>query len=134
MNHYFNQITDTNFPLMREGDYRVRINRATITFDHNDSAQLEIVLDVSGTARKITYYIGLNDGNEKYASNKLKAFYNSFGIRTGEQDDMNSWVGKMGAVRVKHFQLQEKTLARIAFCLDKEYQKKLSKWKEVNYI
>ena len=31
-------------------------------------------------------------------------------------------------------QYQGKTVARIAFCLDKEYQKKLPKWKEVNYI
>ena len=136
MNHYFNsnQITDTNFPLMREGDYRVRINKAAIAFDSNDEGRLEVILNVSGTARKLTYNICLNDGNEKFASNKLQAFYNSFGIKASEQDDLNSWAGKMGAVRIKHFQLQGKTLARIAFCLDKEYQKKLPKWKEVGYI
>ena len=134
MNHYFNQITYTNFPLMREGDYRVRINKAAITFDSNNDGKLKVELDVSGTTRKLTYYICLNDGNEKFASNKFQAFYNSFGIRAGEQDNLNSWDGKMGAVRIKHSQYQGKTLARIAFCLDKGYQKSLPKWHEVGYI
>ena len=131
MNHYFNQITDTNLTLLREGDYRVRINRVSII---SDNSQLEIILDVSGTVRKLTYYICLNAENEEHINNRLKALYNSFGINYGEQDNIDSWKGKMGAVRIKHSQCLGKTLVRIAFCLDKEYQKKLPKWKEVNYI
>ncbi len=134
MNHYLNLITDTNFPIMREGDYRVRINRASITVDSDNNDLLEIVLDVSGTARKLTYHICLDESNEQHTNNRLKALYNSFDINYSEQDNLDSWKRKTGAIRITHTQYQGKMFAKIAFCLDKEYQKKLPKWKEVNYI
>lgn len=134
MNHQLNLITDTNFPLMKEGNYRVRINRASITLGSDYNAYIEIILDVSGTAKKLTYYVCLDMNNEQDTHNRLKALYDSFGINYSEQDNMDSWKRKTGAVRIIHKQYQGKTFAKIAFCLDKEYQKKLPTWKEVKFI
>lgn len=134
MNHQLNLITDTNFPLMKEGNYRVRINRASITLGSDYNAYVEIILDVSGTARKLTYYVCLDMNNEQETNNRLQALYNSFDINYSEQDNLDSWKHKMGAVRIVHTEYKGKTFAKIAFCLDKEYQKKIPKWKEVEFI
>ena len=134
MNQYINLINDTNFPIMKEGDYRVRINRVSITLGSDYNAHFEIILDVSGTARKLTYYVCLDMNNEQETNNRLQALYNSFGINYSEQDNLDSWKRKTGAVRIINKQYQGKTFAKIAFCLDKEYQKKLPKWKEVNFV
>ena len=134
MNHQLNLITDTNFPLMKEGDYRVRINRVSITLGSDYNAHFEIILDVSGTARKLTYYVCLDMNNEQETNNRLQALYNSFGINYSEQDNLDLWKHKTGAVKIIHKQYQGKTFAKIAFCLDKEYQKKLPTWKEVKFI
>ena len=134
MNHQLNLITDTNFPLMKEGNYRVRINRASITLGSDYNAYVEIILDVSGTARKLTYLICLDMSNEQDTNNRLKALYDSFSINYSEQDNLDLWKHKTGAVKIIHKQYQGKTFAKIAFCLDKEYQKKLPAWKEVKFI
>ena len=134
MNHQLNLITDPNFPLMKEGNYRVRISRASITLGSDYNAYIKIILDVSGTARKLIYNVCLDMNNEQETNNRLQALYNSFGINYSEQDNLDSWKRKTGAVRIINKQYQGKTFAKIAFCLDKEYQKKLPKWKEVNFV
>lgn len=135
MNSYFipKQFT-TNSESLAEGNYRVRINHAGLSEDEDGNTRLEIVLDLNGKIRKLWYGIIINLDDGEVVSNKLNNFFHSFGISSGEEENFDSWVGKMGAVRVKPANYCGKPVDRVVFCLSKEYQKRLPAWKEVAYI
>ena len=125
-----NQYTENNVKLLDKGDYRVRINSVTFKESIDGSSGLEIKLDVNGKAQKLFYCIWFDERNEQLTNQRLDEFYNSFNIKPGERDNIDSWAGKFGAVRVKHIECESRTLAKVSFCLDRKYQEKLPKWKD----
>lgn len=135
MNSYFipKQFTTNSTPLA-EGDYRVRINQASLSEDEDGNIRLEIVFDLSGKIRKLWYGIIISLDDHEAVSNKLNNLFQSFGISSSEEENFDSWVGRMGAVRVKPANYCGKPVDRVVFCLSKEYQKRLPAWKEVVYI
>ena len=134
MNSYFipKQFTTNSTPLA-EGNYRVRINQASLSEDEDGNIRLEVVFDLSGKIRKLWYGIIISLDDDEAVSNKLNNLFQSFGISSSEEENFDSWVGKMGAVRVKPTNYCGKTVDRVVFCLSKEYQKRLPAWKEVVY-
>ena len=65
----------------------------------------------------------------KMTNQKLGELWNSFGIPQGNFD-LNVWIGKSGAARVKHEEYNGEVSPKIAFFIGKERQDKLMPWKE----
>ena len=132
MNWTFNpeQYTEKNFKALDEGDYRVRISDVTYKEARNGHTGIEIKLDVSGKAQKLWHYIWFDESNERLTNQRLGELFNSFDIKAGEQDNIDSWIGKDGGVRVKHVEYDGRMLAKVSFCLNRKYQEKLPAWKD----
>ena len=132
MNSYFipQQFTTNSTPLP-EGNYRVRINQASLSEDEDGNIRLEVVFDLSGKIRKLWYGIIISLDDHEAVSDKLNNLFQSFGISSSEEENFDSWVGKMGAVRVKPANYCGKVVDRVVFCLSKGYQKRLPAWKEI---
>ena len=111
------------------GSFR-KIRLTTFTESRNGNTGLEIKLDVSGKAQKLWHYIWFDYDNERLTNQRLGEFFESFGITSSEQDNLDSWKGKYGGVRVKHTVYEGRTLAKVSFCLNREYQKRLPEWKD----
>lgn len=122
--------TANTFKPLNEGDYRVRISNATVQVFRNGKPGFEITLDVSGHNSKLWLYITLDPLNEKRTNQQIGAFFNSFDITDYNLDDCTRWIGKMGAVRVKHTEYEGRTMAKVAFCLSRDQQERLPEWKE----
>ena len=54
----------------------------------------------------------------------------NFGITNYDLNDYESWVGKDGAVRVKHDSYNGSMSAKVLFCITRAYQAKLPAWRE----
>ena len=91
-----------------------------------------ITLDVSGYNSKIWYYLVLMPDDREQTDQRLGAFFNSFGITDKRIVDgiEKTWIGKVGAVRVKHDDYNGETQAKVSYCISKEKQEKLPPWKE----
>ena len=57
--------------------------------------------------------------NQKMTNQKLGELWNSFGMQQGNLN-LQSWVGKVGAAKVKHEDYKGESKAKIAFFLNKE--------------
>jgi hypothetical protein len=69
--------------------------------------------------------------NQKLTNQKLGELWNSFGIQQGNFN-LNSWVGKVGAAKVKHETYNNEPSAKIAYFINKDRQDKLPAWQESN--
>ena len=124
------QYSEKNFKPINEGDYRVRISKAEYKAYASGKACYEVTLDVSGHNNKLWYHIWLDPFDERKTNQKLGEFFHSFGIGGGEYQSFDAWVGKMGAVRVKHAEYEGRMMARAVFCLSRSQQDKLPAWEE----
>ena len=132
MNWNYNpeQYSEKNFKPIDEGDYRVRISKAEYKAYASGKACYEVTLDVSGHNNKLWYHIWLDPFDERKTNQKLGEFFHSFGIGGGEYQSFEAWVGKMGAVRVRHAEYEGRMMARAVFCLSRSQQDKLPAWEE----
>ena len=132
MNWNYNpeQYSEKNFKPINEGDYRVRISKAEYKVYASGKACYEVTLDVSGHNNKLWYHIWLDPFDERKTNQKLGEFFHSFGIGSGEYQSFDAWVGKMGAVRVRHAEYEGRMMARAVFCLSRSQQDKLPAWEE----
>lgn len=123
------QYTENEFAPIPVGDHRVRIyDVAEKTFSSGNSGY-EITLNVSGHSGKLWYYLVLNPADPKKTNQRLGSFFDSFGITDYNLDHYRAWVGKIGAVRVKHEEYNGADSAKVAFCLARKNQDKLAPWK-----
>jgi hypothetical protein len=67
--------------------------------------------------------------NQKLTNQKLGELWNSFGIPQGNFN-LQEWVGKVGAAKVKHEDYNGEPTAKIAYFINKDRQDKLPAWKE----
>lgn len=124
------QYEEKNFKPIDEGDYRVRITNVKPTTSRAGMPGLEIALDVSGKNNKLWHHIWFDSLNERITNQRLGEFFNSFNIQGNDQRSCDAWIGKMGAVRVKHCEYEGRLLARVAFCLSRNQHWKLPEWQE----
>ena len=132
MNWNYNpeQYNEKNFKPIDEGDYRVRISKAEYKAYASGKACYEVTLDVSGHNNKLWYHIWLDPFDERKTNQKLGEFFHSFGIGGGEYQSFDAWVGKMGAVRVRHAEYEGRAMARVVFCLNQTQQEQLPTWED----
>ena len=113
------------------GDYRVRIASAEEQISNSGKQMIKLVLDVSGYNSTIWHYLVLMPENQKLTNQKLGELWNSFGIQQGNFN-LQSWVGKVGAAKVKHETYNNEPSAKIAYFISKDRQDKLPAWQEGN--
>ena len=118
-----------NFKPISEGDHRVKISEVKYQTFSNGKPGFEITLDVSGYNSKLWHYITLDSVDVKKTNQRLGMFFNSFGITDYDLSHFENWVGKDGAVRVRHSSYNGSIRAQVAFCLNRKQQDRLPKWK-----
>lgn len=117
-----------NSGILAEGDYRVRISSVFPTVSPNGTSGLEFSLEVNGYDKLLKYYIWLNPDNVSRTNQNIGRFFNSFNIAGEEQRDYEAWFNKVGAVHVIHSEYKGRTIAKVAFCIERDKQDKLPKW------
>ena len=120
---------EQSFKPIPVGDHRVRIASAEEQVSNKGKQMIKLVLDVSGHNSTIWHYIVFMPDNQKLTNQKLGELWNSFGIPQGNFD-LNAWVGKVGAAKVKHEDYNGEPSAKIAYFISKDRQEKLPAWKE----
>ena len=116
--------------LIPEGDHRVIVSRVTIKTYSSGNDGFEIMLDVSGFNGKLWHRIIMDPNNPEKTNHHLGKFFESFNITNFDLNDYESWVGKDGAVRVKHDSYNGSKTAKVLFCITRAYQDKLPAWRE----
>lgn len=122
------EYTETEFAIVPTGDHRVRIFDVVEKTFSSGSEGYEIVLEVSGHSSRLWYYLVINAADPKITNQRLGAFFNSFGITDYDLNHYASWVGKVGAVRVKHEKYNGSDTAKVAFLINRDRQDKLPEW------
>ena len=125
----FKQHESTNV-LIPEGDHRVVVNKVTIKTYSSGNDGFEIMLDVSGYPGKLWHRIIMDPTNPEKTNHHLGKFFESFGITNYDLNCYDEWVGKDGAVRVKHDSYNGSMTAKVLFCITRAYQAKLPAWGE----
>lgn len=124
-----NDYEEQSFKPIPAGDHRVRIASAEEQVSSAGNQMIKLVLEVSGHNSTIWHFIVFMPDNQKLTNQKLGEMWNSFGIPQGNFN-LQSWIGKVGAARVKHEERNGETNAKIAFFLSKDKQDKMPAWVE----
>ena len=123
------QYEEKSFEIIPAGDYRARIEDVQEKTFKSGNEGYEITLAINGYAAKMWYYLVLDKGNPARTNQSLGDFFNSFGITNYAMGTGKQWVGKVGAVRVKHELYNGNNQAKVAYCLARNRQDKLEPWK-----
>ena len=118
--------TARKFELIPEGDHRVRIKNVIEKTFSTGSEGFEITLDVPGYNSKLWYYLILDPTEPAKTNQRIGMFFDSFAIQDHDFSHFNRWVGKDGAVRVKHNMYNGSKIANVAFCLSRSQQSKFT--------
>ena len=114
-----------DFAPIPAGEHRVRIaDVAERTFNSGNQG-FEITFEVSGHSGKLWYYLVLQRDDTKKTNQNIGAFFDSFGITDINLGNYRTWIGKVGAVRVKHEEYMGDTKAKVAYCISRRNQEKL---------
>lgn len=125
-----NRFTYENFIEIPEGDHRVQISNVGVEEFNEGKKCFEIAFKVSGHHGKLWFYLWFDPNDKVKNAKKFKSFFNSFGIRDYNLTHYNDWIGKFGAVRVRHDQADctcERE-ARVIFCIAGMRQMYLPPW------
>jgi hypothetical protein len=123
--------TEKNFKPIPVGDHRVRIAEAEEQTSNAGNQMIKLVLNVSGYSTTIWHYVVFMPDRKELTNQKLGELWNSFGIQQGNFN-LQSWIGKVGAAKVKHEERDGETSAKIAYFINKDRQNKLPAWQEPN--
>lgn len=115
------------FALVPAGDHRVRIAEAEETTSRSGNDMIKLTLDVSGSSSKLFYYLVFMPDNTTMTNTNLKRLWDSFGIDVGNLNSA-SWVGKVGAARIKHEDYNGEAQARVSYFITRNKQDALPAW------
>ena len=124
-----NDYEEQSFKPIPAGDHRVRIESAEEQVSKTGKEMIKLVLEVSGYNSTIWHFMVFLSDNQKLTNQKLGEIFNSFGIQPGNLN-LKTWVGKVGAARIKHEDYNGEPTAKIAYFIGKEKQDKLAPWVE----
>lgn len=111
------------------GEHRVRIASAEEQTSSKGNQMIKLVLDVSGYNSTIWHFLVFLPDNPKLVNQKLGELWNSFGIAQGDFN-LNGWVGKVGAAKVKHENYDDAPQPKIAYFIARHRQDSLPAWAE----
>ena len=124
------KINESTNALIPEGDHRVVVNKLSVKTYSSGNEGFEIMLDVSGYPGKLWHRIIMDPTNPEKTNHHIGKFFESFGITNYDLNCYDDWVGKDGAVRVKHEIYNDAVSAKVIFCITRAYQAKLPAWRE----
>ena len=113
------------FAPVPEGEHRVRIEDVVFKTFKSGNDGYEITLEVSGYGSKLWHYLVLKKEDPKKTNQNIGSFFDSFGITDYDLNHFRNWIGKVGAVRVKHEDYNGSTSAKVAYCISRSKQEKL---------
>lgn len=116
---------------LKAGEYRVRIasvEECISASSGND--MLKIVFDVSGSTKKLNYYIVFLPDRPEVTNRNLTKFFDSFDIEKGNFN-IQSWVGKVGACRVE---IDGEGYPKVQYLLYRKSQAELPAWQELDGV
>ena len=119
------QYEEKSFSIIPVGDHRVRIADVEEKTSRNGNDMYEITLEVSGHSSKLWFYLVLDGNDPKKTNQRIGDFFNSFGITTPAMGNGKQWIGKVGAVRVKHEDYNGSTSAKVNYVILRKNQDKL---------
>lgn len=122
------QYSEKNFEIIPVGDYRARISEVEVRTFNSGNQGYEITLDINGYNSKMWFYLVLDASNPAQTNQRIGDFFNSFGITNPAMGTGKQWIGAVGAVRVKHEQYNGENRAKVAYCIARNRQDKLSPW------
>ena len=124
-----NQYEEQDFSIVPAGDHRVRITDVEEKVSSKGNEMYEITLAVNGHNSKLWFYLVLDQNDPKKTNQRIGDFFNSFGITTSAMGSGKQWIGKTGAVRVKHEEYNGNMSAKVAYVINRKNQDKLEPWK-----
>ena len=124
-NYNPNEYNERTFAPIPEGDHRVTITNVEEKFFNSGNEGFEITLDVAGFNSKLWYYLVFDPNDSAKTNQRIGMFFDSFAIQDHDFSHFNRWVGKDGAVRVKHNMYNGSKIANVAFCLSRSQQDKI---------
>ena len=128
--HYdADDFSEENYGLIPVGDYRAIIEKAEETSSQNSGLpMIKLTLKVNGYNSKLWGYIVLDPDNRQRTNQTLGTVFNSFAITPGNMD-IDTWVGRMGAVHVRHKSDYKGTeRAELGYFIYRKNQDKLPQW------
>ena len=123
--------TESEFSIIPAGDHRVRIEDVAERTFNSGNEGFEVTLAVNGHSSKLWFYLVLDRNDPKKTNQRIGDFFNSFGIVDYDMSHYRGWIGKVGAVRVKHEEYNGNTSAKVAYVINRKKQDKLEPWKNV---
>ena len=121
---------ETKFEVLPEGVYRVRIKSADKAVSKNGNDMLVLQFEVSGSKTILYHYIVFMNDRPEITNRMLTSFFDSFKDIEEGDFNMQNWIGKVGAVKVKHDEYNGNTTARISYFIHKDKQADLPNWIE----
>jgi hypothetical protein len=125
-----NQYEEQDFQIIPAGDHRVRIADVVEKVFNSGNEGYEITLSVNGYNSKLWFYLVLDRNDPKKTNQRIGDFFNSFGIAELSLGSGKQWIGKVGAVRVKHEEYNGSTSAKVAYVINRKKQDSLAPWKD----
>ena len=123
------QVEEHSYEVVPIGKHRVRIESVEECKSSKGNDMIKVVLQVSGMAAKLFHYIVFMPDNSALTNTRLSEFWDSFNIPKGNLST-GSWVGKIGACKVKHEEYNGEPSAKVSFFLRKKDQDALPAWQE----
>lgn len=120
-----NDYEEKDFAPIPAGEHRVRITDVVFKTFKSGNDGYEITMEVSGHNSKLWHYLVLKQDDPKKTNQNIGSFFDSFGITDVNLANFRGWIGKVGAVRVKHEEYNGTTSAKVAYCISRTKQDKL---------
>lgn len=124
---------ERQFSLVPEGEHRIRIKDAAKAVSKSGRDMLSLQFEVSGRNEILFHYIVFLDDKPEITNRQLTQFFDAFpGIPEGDFN-LQNWIGKVGACRVRHEESDYNggtTQARIHYFLSADKQDALPPWSE----
>ena len=120
-----NMYEASDFSIIPQGDYRVRIEDVISKQSKAGNDMFEITLAVSGHNSRLWYYLVLDPNDVKKTNQRIGTFFESFGITDYNMMNYPRWKGKVGGARVIHEEYNGEQQAKVRFLLSRKNQEKL---------
>ena len=128
-NYDANDYNENSYVVIPEGIHRARISAAEEKTFKSGREGIAITFDISGYSGKVFYNLVLMPEYKEQTNQKLGRLFNSFDIPAGNMN-VSTWVGKVGAICVKHRDFEGEKQADCHYCVNRNKQDNLPAWKE----
>lgn len=121
------------YPILPEGEYRIRVREAEKVVSKKGRDMLALQFDVSGRNEILYHYIVFLPDKPEITNRMLTSFFDSFKDIPDGDFNLNNWIGKVGACKVRHEESDYNggtTQARVHYFIAANKQGSLPAWSE----